>query len=78
MPTKNNFVTLKISNQPHPQSSPTTTHQRTMAPKTKKSYAGKGKERPPPIDKLLLPAIGIGLALLLFQFFKGINSEVRS
>jgi hypothetical protein len=47
-----------------------------MAPKTKKSYSGKGKERPPPIDKLLLPAIGIGLALLLFQFFKGINSEV--
>ena len=49
-----------------------------MAPKTKKAYAGKGKERPPPIDKLLLPAIGIGLALLLFQFFKGINSEVRA
>jgi ATP:corrinoid adenosyltransferase len=48
----------------------------TMAPKIKKAYTGKGKERPPAIDKLLLPAIGIGLALLLFQFFKGINSEV--
>lgn len=36
----------------------------------------KGSERPPPIDKLIKPAIGIGLALLAYQFFKGINSEV--
>jgi hypothetical protein len=33
-------------------------------------------EQAPPIDKLLLPAIGIGLALLAYQFFKGINAEL--
>jgi hypothetical protein len=32
----------------------------------------------PPIDKLIKPAIGIGLALLAYQFFKGLDSEVRS
>jgi hypothetical protein len=31
----------------------------------------------PPIDKLIKPAIGIGLALLAYQFFKGLDSEVR-
>ena len=45
-----------------------------MAPKTK---GGKGKERPPPVDKLILPAIGIGLAILTYQFFQGIRAEVR-
>ena len=38
---------------------------------------GKGKERPPPIDKLIKPAVGLALALLAYQFFKGISSEVR-
>jgi hypothetical protein len=49
-------------------------------PATSKATTGtsgsKGKERPPPIDKLLKPAIGIGLALLAYQFIKGINQEV--
>ena len=44
-------------------------------PKTPKK-GGKGKERPPPIDKLLKPAIGIGLALLGYQFFSGIAKEI--
>jgi hypothetical protein len=33
-------------------------------------------ERAPPIDKLLKPAIGVGLALLVYQFFKGLDAEV--
>ena len=37
----------------------------------------KGKERPPPVDRLIVPAIGIGLALLAYQFLAGIKSEVR-
>jgi hypothetical protein len=36
----------------------------------------KGSERPPAIDKLLKPAIGIALALLAYQFFKGIAAEI--
>jgi hypothetical protein len=43
-----------------------------MAPKPLKKKNG----RPPPIDKLMKPAIGIGLALLAYQFFKGIGAEV--
>jgi hypothetical protein len=35
-------------------------------------------ERAPPIDKLLKPAIGVGLALLAYQFFKGLDAEVRN
>jgi hypothetical protein len=31
---------------------------------------------PPPVDKLLKPAVGIALALLAYQFFKGISGEV--
>jgi len=34
-------------------------------------------EKAPPIDKLIKPAIGIGLALLAYQFFKGLDAEVR-
>ena len=41
-----------------------------------KKRSSKGKERPPPVDKLIKPAIGIGLALLAYQFFNGIKSEV--
>jgi hypothetical protein len=44
-----------------------------MAPKKKSS---KGKERPPPVDKLLKPAVVVALAIVAYQFFKGINSEV--
>ncbi|EEC46152.1 predicted protein [Phaeodactylum tricornutum CCAP 1055/1] len=43
-----------------------------MAPKPLKKKNG----RPPPIDKLMKPAIGIGLALLAYQFFKGIGAEI--
>lgn len=32
---------------------------------------------PPPVDKLLKPAIGVGIALLAYQFLKGIGGEVR-
>lgn len=48
----------------------------TSKPTATGSSGSKGKERPPPIDKLLKPAIGIGLALLAYQFIKGINQEV--
>lgn len=41
-------------------------------PKPKKVKKGK----PPPIDKLIVPAVGIGLALLGYQFFKGLTSDV--
>eukprot|EP00526_Cylindrotheca_closterium_P030061 CAMPEP_0113610428 /NCGR_PEP_ID=MMETSP0017_2-20120614/5026_1 /TAXON_ID=2856 /ORGANISM="Cylindrotheca closterium" /LENGTH=436 /DNA_ID=CAMNT_0000519325 /DNA_START=67 /DNA_END=1374 /DNA_ORIENTATION=- /assembly_acc=CAM_ASM_000147 len=42
----------------------------------KKKSSSKGKERPPEVDKLLKPAVVVALGLILFQFFKGINSEV--
>lgn len=59
-----------------------------MAPPTKSSNKtsvtaatavkkGKTTSKPPPIDKLLIPAIGLALALLAYQFFKGITAEVR-
>jgi hypothetical protein len=37
----------------------------------------KGSERPPPVDKLIKPAVGIALAIVAYQFFTGIKSEVR-
>jgi hypothetical protein len=43
-----------------------------MAPKPPKKKNGT----PPPIDKLLIPAIGIALALLAYQFISGIKSDV--
>ena len=43
-----------------------------------KKSKGSKTEKPPAVDKLILPAIGIGLALLAFQFFKGVQSEVRT
>jgi hypothetical protein len=33
---------------------------------------------PPAVDKLLKPAIGVAMALLAYQFFKGINGEVSN
>lgn len=44
-----------------------------MAPKAAKTKKGQ----PPPVDKLIKPAIGVGLALLAYQFFKGLTGEVR-
>lgn len=33
-------------------------------------------EKPPAIDKLLKPAIGVVLALVAYNFMKGINTDV--
>jgi hypothetical protein len=33
-------------------------------------------EKPPPIDKLLIPAIGVVLAFVAYYFMKGISTEV--
>jgi hypothetical protein len=46
----------------------------TMAQKPKPPKKKNGT--PPPIDKLIVPAIGVALALLAYYFFQGINSEV--
>jgi len=43
-----------------------------MAPRQAKPKKG----RPPPVDKLLLPAIGVAFALLVYQFMKGLGAEV--
>jgi hypothetical protein len=43
-----------------------------MAPKPKKEKKGK----PPPIDKLIIPAIVVGAALLAYQFLQGITADV--
>lgn len=34
----------------------------------------KKTQSPPALDKLIVPAIGIGLALLGYQFYKGLNA----
>jgi hypothetical protein len=46
------------------------------APSSKKKRRTATLE-PPPVDKLIMPAIVIGLAMLAYQFIKGISSEVR-
>jgi hypothetical protein len=35
------------------------------------------KGTPPPIDKLLKPAIGVALALIVYQFVRGLGAGVR-
>jgi hypothetical protein len=35
-------------------------------------------EKPPAIDKLLIPAVGVVISFVAFYFMKGLNSEVRS
>jgi len=35
-------------------------------------------EKPPAIDKLLKPAIGVVLAFVAYYFMKGINTDVSS
>jgi hypothetical protein len=46
----------------------------------KDSSSKPGKKRrtlePPPVDKLIKPAIVVGLAMVAYQFIKGISSEV--
>ena len=37
---------------------------------------GRQTEKPPSIDKLLKPAIGVGLALLGWQFYKGLTRDI--
>lgn len=36
------------------------------------------KGQPPPVDKLLKPAIGVALALIGYQFIRGLGSGVRA
>ena len=36
------------------------------------------RQKPPAIDEWIKPAIALGIALLAYQFFKGLNSEVSS
>ena len=33
-------------------------------------------EKPPPVDRLLIPAVGVVVAFLGYYFMKGINTEV--
>jgi hypothetical protein len=42
----------------------------------KKSSKSK-TEKPPPIDKLLIPAVGVVVAFVAYYFMKGISAEVR-
>lgn len=39
-------------------------------PQRKEKKVNKGK--PPPIDKLIVPAIGLAIGIVAFQFIKGI------
>jgi hypothetical protein len=34
------------------------------------------RQKPPPIDQWIKPIVAAGVALLAYQFFKGLNSEV--
>mmetsp|Transcript_6498 Transcript_6498/g.10756 ORF Transcript_6498/g.10756 Transcript_6498/m.10756 type:complete len:454 (+) Transcript_6498:155-1516(+) len=45
-----------------------------MAPKAPKTTKKRKTEKAPAIDKLLVPAIGICLALMGYQFFKGMTA----
>jgi len=47
-----------------------------MAKAIKKSKSKT--EKPPPIDKLLIPAVGIVLAFVGFYFMKGISTDVST
>lgn len=35
------------------------------------------RQKPPPLDEWIKPLIALGVALLAYQFFKGLNSEVK-
>jgi hypothetical protein len=45
-----------------------------MAGKKNKSKT----EKPPAIDKLLMPAVGVVLAFVAYYFMKGINTDVSA
>lgn len=34
------------------------------------------RQKPPPLDEYIKPIIALGVALLAYQFFKGMKSEV--
>ncbi|CAB9511558.1 expressed unknown protein [Seminavis robusta] len=34
------------------------------------------RQKPPPLDQYIKPAVALGVALLAYQFFKGLNSEI--
>jgi hypothetical protein len=45
----------------------------------KKPVVPKKKNgQPPPVDKLIKPAIAIALAMVVYQFIRGIGAEVSS
>jgi len=44
---------------------------------TQKKQPKEKKGKPPPVDKLLKPAVGVALALLAYNFLKGLGAEVR-
>jgi hypothetical protein len=45
----------------------------------KKPFVPKPKSgQPPPVDKLIKPAIFVALAMVVYQFFRGIGAEVCS
>ena len=52
----------------------TTTGPPKIVPKIGKVSA---TTKPPAIDKLLIPAIVVAVAVVAYQFFKGITAEVR-
>ena len=38
----------------------------------------KQTEKPPALDKLLKPALGVALAVLAYYFMKGLDAEVST
>lgn len=46
----------------------------TMGKKSEKSKPSR--QKPPPIDQYIIPIIVLGVAMLGYQFYKGMNSEV--
>jgi hypothetical protein len=54
----------------------------TSKPKTPSHLIGvpkhARKNKPPPVDQYLMPAIVVAAALLLYQFIQGISNEVSS
>ena len=47
-----------------------------MAAAKKKTKTKSKTEKPPAIDKLLKPAIGVVLAFVAYYFMKGLDTEV--
>ena len=45
-----------------------------MAKKSEKKHPSR--QKPPPLDQYIKPIVALGIAMLAYQFFKGVNSEV--